>query len=77
MIAFLLLFSTKLLSISCRISINWSEEKPHNNYISIGGATNLFFCKPVQSENCSRVLQLKIADTNSFACQQKVIMKYL
>ena len=70
----LILFFAKLNIIACGFYISWtSEEKNHNNYITVGGASNLFACIPFDSENCARVLQFKIDDKNNFDCKNQVI----
>ena len=45
----------------------------HNNFITVGGATNLFACLSTAPEKCTRVSTFSVANNNTFECHDKHI----
>ena len=55
------------------MSFSWTtEDKKNNNIFTFTGMNNVFVCFPEDSENCAKVTEIKIAENNTFDCQDEV-----
>jgi hypothetical protein len=65
-----ILSSINIINSSFLIDLLQIINKMHDNYFTIGGATNLFACFPLDSDKCTRVSTFSIAKNNTFECQE-------